>query len=80
MNTIKFFDASGSEIGSVERSSCKRFSMQAAADHRAMDAFKAKNPSVESALIERGSLRFKFAFGRSQFVAADGRQRHDSSI
>lgn len=67
MTTIKFYDANGKLVGEVDRSSCKRFSMQAASDHKKMDAFKAAHPEVVSAELPQFSFRFD-ANGNSKVV------------
>ena len=63
---IQFFNAAGTLVGEVDRSNCKRFSMQAASDHKKMDAFKAAHPEVVSAELPQFS--FRFDNGQSQVV------------
>ena len=68
INEIIFFNGAGQPIGSVSRSAYRRFSMQAAADHRAMDLYRSEHPLATLALI--GSFRFEFdAYGHSFMVS-----------
>ncbi len=55
---IVFFNASGEEIGSVDRIRKARWSQQGASDEKQMDTFKKAHPEVVRAEI--GSLKFTF--------------------
>lgn len=74
MRTITLYDAAGQPIHSEEaKSAAKRWSMQAAADQKQMDAARAKHPAAVRAEITKGSASFAFTFdsaGRSQMVWA----------
>lgn len=63
---IRVYDAAGELIAALPRSACKRMSMQAAADHRAMDAYHARNPAAAAAAI--GATRFVFVAGQSRMA------------
>jgi len=68
-SAIKFYNAAGALVGEVARAKMRRFSMQAASDHRKMDGFKILHPEVVEARLVIGSseLRFEFVdFGRSR--------------
>jgi hypothetical protein len=65
--TIKFYDAKGTLVGEVEASNARRFSMQAAANHKKMDKFKAAHEEVVRAELPQFSFRFD-VYGISRVV------------
>jgi hypothetical protein len=67
---IKFYDASGRQLGELLRARCRRFSMQAAADHRKMDYYW-QHVSRAAATATVGNLVFKYRGGVSMFSHAE---------
>jgi hypothetical protein len=74
MRTIILYDATGTQIHSeAAKSAARRWSAQAAADQRQIDAARALRPTAVRAELKVGSTAFQFTFdpaGRSQAVFA----------
>jgi hypothetical protein len=64
---IRFYNAAGELVGTLPISKLRSFRAAAAADQRAMDAFKRSNPQTVRATL--GSAKFTFdAQGKSQWI------------
>lgn len=55
---ITFYDKTGKQVGSVERSNCQRMSMQAASDHKKMNAYRAEHQNVTRASLDFGGKQW----------------------
>lgn len=66
MDPIIILDGAGEELARETRVRVKRFSLQAARDHKAMDRLASAHPAARRATI--GRLQFEFRDGRSTYI------------